>query len=78
MSHQHQAEHLFHGAFAEEYHFLQRICPAAAEMSHRVAGFVAAKATRQVRGERYRIRIDYPLKSARLAAAGCMFITRFH
>lgn len=42
MSHQHQAEHLFHGAFAEEYHFLQRICPAAAEMSHRVAGFVAA------------------------------------
>lgn len=42
MSHQHQAEHLFHGAFAEEYHFLQRICPPAAEMSQRVAEFVGS------------------------------------
>ena len=36
----HTAEHLFHGALADEYHFLQRICPAAAEMSQRVGEYV--------------------------------------
>jgi ubiquinone/menaquinone biosynthesis C-methylase UbiE len=41
MSQQHQAEHLFHGSFAEEYQLLHRICPPAAEMSRRVADFVA-------------------------------------
>jgi ubiquinone/menaquinone biosynthesis C-methylase UbiE len=40
MTSQHQAEHLFYGAFAEEYHFLQRICPPAADMSRRVGEFV--------------------------------------
>jgi tRNA (cmo5U34)-methyltransferase len=37
----HQAEHLFHGPIAEEYHFLQRICPSAADMSRRVGAFMA-------------------------------------
>lgn len=40
MTQYHQAEHLFHGALADEYHFLLRICPAAAEMSRRVGEFV--------------------------------------
>lgn len=38
----HTAEHLFYGPFAEEYHFLQRICPPAVEMSRRVGECVAA------------------------------------
>lgn len=38
----HTAEHLFYGPFAEEYHFLKRICPPAVEMSRRVGEFVAA------------------------------------
>jgi ubiquinone/menaquinone biosynthesis C-methylase UbiE len=41
MSPHHQAEHLFHGPFAEEYNFLSRICPAATDMSERVGQFVA-------------------------------------
>lgn len=41
MSLTHTAEHLFQGAFADEYHFLHRICPPAAEMSERVAEFLA-------------------------------------
>jgi len=41
MSQKHQAEHLFHGSFAEEYQLLHRICPPAAEMSLRVAEFIA-------------------------------------
>ena len=36
----HQAEHLFKGAFAEEYQFLNRICPLAAVMSQRVGDVV--------------------------------------
>lgn len=40
MTQQHRAEHLFHGALADEYHLLLRICPAAAEMSRRVGEFV--------------------------------------
>ena len=40
MKPEHQAEHLFHGAFADEYHFLQRICPPAAVMSRLVGEFV--------------------------------------
>ncbi|RQW77390.1 MAG: class I SAM-dependent methyltransferase [Methylococcus sp.] len=40
MNNEHQAEHHFHGAFADEYHFLQRICPPAAVMSRLVGEFV--------------------------------------
>ena len=40
MNSDHQAELLFEGAFAEEYHFLERICPPAAAMSRRVGDFV--------------------------------------
>ncbi len=40
MNQQHQAEHLFYGSFAEEYHLLIRVCPPAAEMSRRVGKFV--------------------------------------
>lgn len=40
MTQHHQAEQLFHGALADEYHFLLRICPAAAEMSRRVGEWV--------------------------------------
>lgn len=36
------AERLFEGPIAEEYRLLERICPAAAEMSRRVGEFVAA------------------------------------
>ena len=41
MNNHHTAEHLFHGAFAEEYHFLMQISPQAAEMSRRVGAYVA-------------------------------------
>ncbi|MGR8932623.1 MAG: SAM-dependent methyltransferase, partial [Gammaproteobacteria bacterium] len=40
MNPEHTAEHLFEGAIAEEYGFLSRICPAAAEISQRVGEFV--------------------------------------
>ena len=42
MTEKHQAEHLFHGAFAEEYHFLQQICPEIIDINQKVAEFVAA------------------------------------
>lgn len=35
------AEHLFQGAFSEEYVFLRKICPASITMSERVGAFVA-------------------------------------
>lgn len=41
MTSQHQAEQLFHGVLADEYHFLERVCPAAADISRRVGEFVA-------------------------------------
>ena len=41
MSTHHIAEHLFHGAFAEEYHFLMQVSPQAADMSRRVGEAVA-------------------------------------
>ncbi len=40
-----QAEQLFKGPIAEEYAMLQKICPAAAEMSQRVGRFVNALPT---------------------------------
>ncbi|MGR9085618.1 MAG: class I SAM-dependent methyltransferase [Gammaproteobacteria bacterium] len=40
MIEQHTAELLFHGPIADEYHWLKKICPPAAEMSRRVAEFV--------------------------------------
>jgi tRNA (cmo5U34)-methyltransferase len=42
MTEKHQAEQLFHGAFAEEYHFLQQICPEIIDINQKVAEFVAA------------------------------------
>ncbi|MBM4202140.1 MAG: class I SAM-dependent methyltransferase [Gammaproteobacteria bacterium] len=59
MNQQHQAEHLFKGAFAEEYNFLSRICPAAPQMSERVAQFVA------------RWRTPVPQASLKLLELGC-------
>jgi len=38
----HRAEHLFHGAFADEYHFLKVICPLSLFMSERVGDSVVA------------------------------------
>ena len=42
MNREHTAEHLFYGPFADEYHWLRRICPAAADMSRRVGDFVSS------------------------------------
>lgn len=55
----HTAEHLFHGALAEDYEMLKLICPAAAEMSQRVADFVS------------HWRPAYPLDQAHLLEIGC-------
>ncbi|MDD5463313.1 MAG: class I SAM-dependent methyltransferase [Methylococcales bacterium] len=40
MIQEYTAEHLFQGPIADEYDMLRQICPAAAEMSHRVGEFI--------------------------------------